>query len=215
MVVTGTATRSAITPGESHRNALDYADQADAKFYKMMITSPTIKFDGKGENLRAFMERITERVDEGGMHGVFNVPEVITGAPRDFLRHYGIISLDDCRLVIQRHYNVGQRDAQDNHILFTYLTNYLTPEFEREIKAQPARYSIHASGGTYRSGLLFLKVILSRAQTDTMATVEVLRRKVQSLSSKIIEMQGNIVEFHTYIKGLQNDFAAYNVTCNV
>jgi hypothetical protein len=101
-----------------------------------------------------------------------------------------------------------------HRILFTYLTNSLTPEFEREIKAQPARYTIPASGGTYRSGLLFLKVILSRSQTDTMATVEVLQRKVQSLSSKIVEMQGNIVEFHTYIKGLQNDFAAYNVTCD-
>jgi hypothetical protein len=67
-----TSARSAITPGESHRNALDYADQTDAKFYKMMIKSPDTKFDGKGENLRAFMERITERVDEGGMHGIFN-----------------------------------------------------------------------------------------------------------------------------------------------
>jgi hypothetical protein len=47
-----------------------------------------------------------------------------------------------------------------------------------------------------------------------MATVEVLRRKVQSLASKIVEMQGNIVEFHMYVKGLQNDFAAYNVTCD-
>jgi hypothetical protein len=141
------------------------------------------------------MERVTERVDEGGMHGIFNVPEVITGAARDFLRHYGIISLDDCRLVMQRHYNVGQREAQDDHILFTYLANSLSQEFEREIKAQPARYTIYASGGTYRSGLLFLKVILSRAPTDTMATVEVLRRKVQSLASKIVEMQGNIVEF--------------------
>jgi hypothetical protein len=163
----------------------------------MMIKRPDTKFDGKGENLSAFMERITKRVDEDNMHGIFNVPEVITGAPRDFLRNYGIISLDDCRLVIQRHCNVGQRDAQDDHILFTFLANSLTPEFEREIKAQPARYTIHASGGTYRSGLLFLKIILSRAQTDTMATVEVLRRKVQSLSSKIVEMQGNIVEFHT------------------
>jgi hypothetical protein len=127
------AAHSAITPEETHRNVLDYADQTDAKFYKMMIKPPDTYFDGKEENLRAFMERITERVDEGVMHGIFNVPEVITGAPRDFLRHYGIISLDDCRLVIQRHYNVGQRDAQDYHILFTYLANSLTPEFEREI----------------------------------------------------------------------------------
>jgi hypothetical protein len=80
------AARRAITPGETHRNALDYADQTDAKFYKMMIKPSDIKFEGKGENLRAFMERLTERVDEGGMHGVFNVPEAITGAPRDFLR---------------------------------------------------------------------------------------------------------------------------------
>jgi hypothetical protein len=47
-----------------------------------------------------------------------------------------------------------------------------------------------------------------------MATVEGLRRKVQSLASKIVEMQGNIVEFHMYVTGVQNDFAAYNVTCD-
>jgi hypothetical protein len=105
------------------------------------------------------------------------------------------------------------RNAQDDVMLFQYLAGSLTEEFEREIKADPTVYTIHNARGGYCSGLLFLKQILSQAQTANMATVNVLCRKVATLNDKMVELQGNIVEFHTYVRGLVNDFAAIASKC--
>jgi hypothetical protein len=47
-----------------------------------------------------------------------------------------------------------------------------------------------------------------------MATVNVLRCEVATLNNKIVELKRNIVEFHTYVRGLVNDFAAYGAKCD-
>jgi hypothetical protein len=103
---------------------------------------------------------------------------------------------------------------QDDAMLFKYLAGSLTEDFAKEIKTQPALYTISVNRGNYRSGIPFLKLILSKAQTDTVATVSLLRKKVSGLSEKMNEMQGNIVQFNTYVNNLITEFAAYGANCD-
>jgi hypothetical protein len=123
---------------------------------------------------------------------------------------YGSISIDDCRVHIHRVYTIGQRNSQDDSI----LAGSITESFEKEIKTQPAVYTINIARGDYRSVILFHKLVLSKAQTDTVATVTLLRTKVLGLSENMNEMQGNIVDFNTYVKSLINDFLAYGANCD-
>jgi hypothetical protein len=136
------------------------------------------------------------------------------GVVRDFPKSYGSIPMDDCRVDMQRIYNTAQRDAQDDAMLFKHLAGSLTASFAKEIKTQPALYTVNVTRDSYCSGILFLKLILSKAQTDTVATVSLLRKKVSGLSEKMNEMQGNIVKFNTYVNNLITEFAAYGGSCD-
>jgi hypothetical protein len=211
-----TTTFVAFSPGEGNRNTLDFSVASDAKFYKMMADPSDIKFDGKGENVKSFLHRVHEHaVIRGGMKALFTVPDpIVIGVTREFLTSYGSIPMDDCRAYIQRIYNAAQRDAQDDAMLFLYLAGSLSTNFDKEIKTQPTLYMVNITRGSYPSGLLFLKLILSKAQTDTIATVSVLRKKVSNLSDKMSELQGNVVEFNTYVKDLISDFAALGARCD-
>ena len=40
----------------------------------------------------------------------------------------------------------------------------------------------------------------------------IFRIKISSLSDKMVELQGNILEFHSYVRGIVNDLAAYGTT---
>jgi hypothetical protein len=180
----------AFTPGENHRNPIDFIDTNNSKFYKTMTKPSDIKFDGKSENVRAFMERVTEHaVGYSGMINLFNIPDPIRmGVVRDFATSYGTIPMDDCRLCMQRVYTTGQQDAQDDSMLFSHLAGSLTESFEKEIKTQPSLYTISVARGNYQSGILFLKLVLSKAQTDAVATVTLLRKKVANLAEKMSEL---------------------------
>jgi hypothetical protein len=58
----------AFSPGEGNRNPLDFTDQNDVKFYKLMAKPSDIKFDGKGENVKSCLEGLIEHaVVTGGM----------------------------------------------------------------------------------------------------------------------------------------------------
>jgi hypothetical protein len=149
------------------------------------------------------------------MDALFAIPDPIrVGIVRDLTISYGSASMDDCWLHMQRIYNTAQRDAQDDAMLFKHLAVSLTESFAKEIKKQLALYTINISRGNYCSGILFLKLILSKAQTDTVAMVSLLRKKVSGLSEKMSEMQGNIVEFNTYVNNLFTEFAACGANCD-
>jgi hypothetical protein len=165
---------------------------------------------GKNEGL------IEHAVVTGGMDALlFAIPDPIRmGVDRDFPTCYGSISMDDCRVHMQRIYNTAQRDSQDNAMSFKHLAGSLTENFAKEIKTQSALYTINVARGSYRSGVLYLKLIQPKAQTDTVAKALLLRKKVSGLSEKMNEMQGKIAEFNTYVNNLITEFAAYCANCD-
>jgi hypothetical protein len=70
------ATFVAFSPGEGNRNPVNYSDQNDVKFYKMMAKPSDIKLGGKGENMKAFLEGLIEHgVVTGGMDALFAIPD--------------------------------------------------------------------------------------------------------------------------------------------
>jgi hypothetical protein len=61
----------------------------------------------------------------------------------------------------------------------------------------------------YQDGLCFLKLLLSKAQTDTIATVNMLRASNSKLPSKMVELGGDIVEFNNYVRGIESALSSY------
>jgi hypothetical protein len=60
-----------------------------------------------------------------------------------------------------------------------------------------------------KDGLCFLQVIISKAQLDTMGTVEMLCSLLFDLPTKIVELLGNIIDFHQHVHTLMNALDSY------
>jgi hypothetical protein len=73
-----------------------------------MIKSPDIKFNGKGEGVKSFIQRIKEHSAMGGIQTIFAVPDPITRNLCDFLNNYGVISMLDCNKHMSEIYTAGQ-----------------------------------------------------------------------------------------------------------
>lgn len=199
--------------------ALLFANQTDDQIM-MMIRPPEFKFNGKGENLKAFMKHISVYSELHDIQSLFDIPDpIITRVTtKDFLTNYSIIPIADCRAHIQLLYttSVEQSSAHpqdDDQMMFDHVEGLLTKDFERQMKSQPQLYTIC---GPHRpsnqSGLLFLKLILSEAERDTRVAVNLLRLKTLTLVKKITELQDNIVEFNLYERSLIHDFIKYDAS---
>jgi capsule polysaccharide export protein KpsE/RkpR len=100
------------------------------------------------------------------------------------------------------------RDAQNAVMLFQFLSNSISDEAKAELTVQPQLYTIQ----DVQDGLCFLKLIISKAQVDTIATVNVLRNALGRLENKMVEYSGNLTEFNMYTRAIINNLAAYGET---
>jgi hypothetical protein len=200
-----------LNPGDDCHTPLNFTNSEDNKFHKMMIKAPETKFNGYGESVRAFLERVKIHVALGGMQAIFNIPDLVSGIHRNLLNNYGRIPIADVWAFVLALYTNVNLITKDNQILFHHLAGSMTEDFEHEIMVDTTAFTINVGCGSYNSGLLLLKVMLSQAQTDMVAMVMLLRRRAITLKDKMVEIQSNVTEFHTYVWGLVNDYAPYGV----
>jgi CRISPR/Cas system-associated endoribonuclease Cas2 len=97
------------------------------------------------------------------------------------------------------------RAAQDGQMMYGCINDSLTKEAQDELLGDSEMYTVEG----YADGLCYLKLIISKAQFDTVATINMLRTVMAKLPSKIVELSGNISEFNNHVKWLQNSFFSY------
>jgi hypothetical protein len=85
------------------------------------------------------------------------------------------------------------------------LVDLLTKEAKAEMFMEVDKYTI--SG--YPDGLCFLKVLIGKAQVETIATVNTLWSMINKLPVKIVELNGNIVEFNNHVKNIESSLFLY------
>jgi hypothetical protein len=94
-------------------------------------------------------------------------------------------------------------------MLYNFLVNSITTEAKAELSVQQEVYVVDG----IKDGLSFLKHLISKAQIDTVATVNVLRTSIARLPSKMVEFAGNIKDFNLYVRQVTNAIAAYGEKC--
>jgi hypothetical protein len=96
--------------------------------------------------------------------------------------------------------------AQNAAMLYHFLVGSLTMEAKNTVNIEAANFTI---AGT-KEGLTFLKTIISKAQLDTVGTVETLHNAVGGFPTKLTELSGNIIEFHKYVNGIKGALDSYS-----
>jgi hypothetical protein len=90
-------------------------------------------------------------------------------------------------------------------MLYNFLFDSLTTEGLNKINIDPTTFTINVE----QDGLCFLRAIITKAQMDTIGTVQTLRSAICALPTNIVEMTANIEEFHQHVNTLCNAKDSY------
>jgi hypothetical protein len=125
--------------------------------------------------------------------------------PRVFFQAYGTITMTECQAHATTYVTAADRAAQNSMMTYHCISDSLTTDFKAEFMAEADLYTILG----YSEGLCFLKLVVSKAQVDTIATVNMLRASITGLRTKMVEISGNIIEFNNYVKHLESTLFSY------
>lgn len=197
----------AITLGEANALYLDLTDVNDNRTYRNGMKALEIdKYDGKPKDMRIFMEVFKAKAIMYNWFDVLTVPDLTPAANlRNFMVNYGTVSLADCQAHANTYLALRDRAAQNSQMMYHCVADSLTNEAKADLMNEASKYTVAG----YTDGLCFLKLMLSKAQTDTVATVNMLRSTISRLPSKIVELSGNICDFNNHVKNIGTALQSY------
>jgi hypothetical protein len=98
------------------------------------------------------------------------VPDLsLTPVDRNFLSNYGSVTMEECRAHAKAYMMAKSRAAKDSQMMVNSNSDSLTRSAKAEMFSEADKYTING----YAVGLCFLKLLISKAQVETIATVMV------------------------------------------
>jgi hypothetical protein len=197
-----------LFPGQNAILDLAGSDRDIKMYHKAIVPNVgTIKYDLKSEGLKSFLESVRVRAKLYGWMEILDVPDA-TGLVLSILDQYGNISMEECRAHAMIYMAARNRNTQNSVMLYQFLLNSIDEKWKTTLLSKMGLYSINGE----QDGLCFLRLIISRAQVNTLATVSVLRNSLGNLDKKIVEFSGNVTEFNDYVLSLTDKLAAFGET---
>lgn len=184
----------ALLPGNARQQPLNYNKSEDMKIFNKAIAGADDKFDLKEANLRTFLDVIKEKARIFDWSTVLNITDA-NGVARNLLTNFGQLSHAECVVYATAHMGQQTRQAQNDMIMFQYLTSSLTPDARLSMLSTPAMFTINE----VPSGVLFLKTLIGRSSVDTHAKVMLIRQEISHLQYKMVELKGDVKEFNMYV----------------
>jgi hypothetical protein len=167
----------------------------------------TIKYDLKSEGLNSFLESVRVRAKLYVWMDILDVPDA-ANVGVSILDQYGNISMDECWAHATVYTAARNQDTQNSVMLYQFLLNSIEEKWKTTLLSKMILYTINGE----QDGLCFLRLIISRAQVNTLATVSVLRNALGNLDKKIVEFSGNVTEFNDYVLSVTDKSAASGET---
>jgi hypothetical protein len=192
---------------------LDFNNNNDLKFYQNAVkgVDESEKYDLSPGKLKSFLDNVKAKVIMFGWMDIVTVPPLAAVAPvgpaRSLLDNYGTVTLNECTMHALGYMAAAPlgRPAQNATMLYHFLMASLTPEARSKVNVDPMAYTI----GGHEDGLCFLRTIITKAQLDTIGTVETLRASIGKFETKIVELTGNIIDFHQHVNTITNALDSY------
>jgi hypothetical protein len=185
-----------INPGDQGVNVLDFTRADDIKFYQKAIKGldESERFDLSPTKLKSFLDNVRQKAEVYGWNGVLNVPTIVVAPAvpmvNNLLDSYGTVTLAECTAHATAYMTARARTAQNAAMLYHFLFSSLTPEARNKVNVDPTAYLIM----NIKDGLCFLRIIITKAQLDTIGTIETLRSNLGELPVKLVELSGNIID---------------------
>jgi hypothetical protein len=173
-----------------------------------------MKYDLTPGKLKSFLDNVRQRTAIYGWNDVVNVPTMQlapgAGAPNmnNVINSYGTVTITECQAHATAYMTARGRTAQNAAMMYHFLFASLTQEARNKVNIDPTVFTIL----NISDGLCFLRTIIGKSQLDTIGTVETLRSRLGELPTKLVEMSGNIIDFHQHVNTVMNALDSYSQT---
>jgi hypothetical protein len=140
-----------------------------------------------------------------GWNTLLTVPTAATPRGVNLLANYGQVTLAECTARAGIYLNTLDQTAQNSTMLYHFLYASLTKAALTNVNLCKDAYTLLGRP----DGLCFLRVIISEAHLDTVGTVKSLRKQLAQLPTKLMELNGNIIEFHQHVNMIIGSLDSY------
>jgi hypothetical protein len=192
----------ARNPGRSNQaRVLDYDQERDAKFYNKAI----VKLDGDpyddGKQLPTFLKTFGARAKQYGWMPNLVVPCGNPPVAKDILLYYGQIKREEVQTHALSYLGDGSRLDQNSDMIYNCLRVSLGPKVKDLVFADASRYTFEVRGERLEDGVCFLKSIIDKTRTNTLANVFRAKENLSSLKEYMQSLPDcSITTFNAYVK---------------
>jgi hypothetical protein len=197
----------ARTPAEAHTGVLDYTNPVHIKIYTKAGASLPTKFSTATPDVKVLRTEFQSHATEFGLTGIFSVNISKPGDPprmRSLLTHHGEITLLQATVHANVIVDSNDRRTQNDTLALLCLKASINETTTRAMVSESDLYTTGQTGDK-ESGILFYKVLLSKAEVDTNATAKAVRMNLSHLDQYMREeAKNNILLFNTYVRDQMN-----------
>jgi hypothetical protein len=203
----------ARNPGRSNQaRVLDYDTEKDVKFYNKAIA----KLDGDpydGTGLPTFLKSFGAKAKQFEWTINLMIPRVTVPAQptvtRNLLKQYGEITRAEVQAHALTYLGNGTRLDQNSDMIFNCLRMSLSEKVKSLVFTEPERYTFMVNGEEFEDGPCFLKAIIDKTVTNTLANTSKARENLISLREYMESLpDSNITEFNNHVKKQLETLAA-------
>jgi hypothetical protein len=196
-----------LNPGARAANILDCTVSDDGKFYHKAVKGldDGMKYVLSPGELRTFLDNVSQRCSMYGSEEILMVPTAAEPLGENLIDNYGKVTMAECNAAATVYYTVMARAAQNSTMLSHFLYSSLMKDELTKINLHKESFTVL----THKDGLTFLRAIINEAQFDTIGTVEAFRKQMSQLPTKIVELSGNIKEFHQHVNTITGALDSY------
>jgi hypothetical protein len=209
------------TPALTGATILDYqANTSDAKIFKDNTAKLDTTFSLAKPNVTALITELVIRAETSSWNGLMTM--VINAVNLNFLKSYGRVTLPELHAHVNTFIDTPTHVSQNDYQLYVCLTRSVDVATKETMENEQALY--HA--GTvipanavepdlYPSGLLYAKVLLTKAQADSQATITHARSNLIALDQYMARLpNSDVKEFNDYVKCQLQTLTARGETTN-
>jgi hypothetical protein len=193
----------ARTPAQAHTGVLDYSNPVHTKIYRNACAALPTKFSTEYPDVKVLRTEFQSHASEFGWNEILFVNTARPGEPprmRSLLTHHGEVTLLQATAHASAIVDSNDRRAQNDTMILTCLKASINEASTRAMASEPQMYTTGLSVDV-ESGILFYKVLLSKAEVDTKATARTVRLNLSHLDVYMREeAKNNILLFNTYVR---------------
>jgi len=192
----------ARSPALAHQNVLDYSTTAGAKIFSKATEQLPTKFDLEQPNIQTLLTELNMRSATYGWASIMTININPLGAPanhKSLLEQHGVVTLERTKATVETFVNGANRQAQNDYQLLVCLTNSMDEATKRTMEHEAEQYTCGTPAT--RSGVMYLKHLLAKAEVTSRAMTAHVRRNLANLNDHMVEeAKHDVKRFNRYVR---------------